>query len=534
MLLSSISCGKSVVKMIQKQFIKSIILLVFIAPFFIFCNQIWQSPDPLEKIYFTNCNNCHADNFQGTTLGPPLVGLVLKYGQTIGEISNSISQGFPATSMPAYKNLLSATEIKRLAILIAEKREGYKMDDFKFEDVLEIPKDIITSKKHSFQMELLVKNLHPWPYSIAPLPDGRILLTEKTRGLSIISTDGKQSELIQGTPKVYDDSFKAGDGILQGSGWMLDVAIHPNYQENGWIYLSYSDRCSNCNDESRQTKQDVSMCALVRGQIKNGEWVNQETIWKADLKAYSSTASPTIGGRICFDDQGHVFLSVGGIKYIPVPPGNIESYAGIQNLSLPYGKIFRMLDNGKIPSDNPFVTTPNALKTIWTYGHRSPQGLEIEPLTGQLWGTEMGPRGGDEVNLLLPGRNYGWPLYSKGLNYDGTEVDYGKYLDIEFNLADIEQPVIDLTPAPTVSSFIFYNGAVFPQWKGNLIVGTLKARELYRIEVKGNKVIYKETLLKNLARIRDIEVGPEGNIYILLEHKAGGQIVRIMPIRNVN
>ena len=196
---------------------------------------------------------------------------------------------------------------------------------------------------------------------------------------------------------------------------------------------------------------------------------------------------------------------------------------------MPYGKIHRVGDDGSVPTDNPFSDQPGAVPTTWTYGHRSPQGLEIDPVTGILWGTEMGPRGGDELNLLKPGRNYGWPLYSKGLNYDGTPVNYGVYLGIELDLEDIEQPVVDLTPSPAISSFIFYDGARFPGWRHNILAGSLKATMLYRFVVEGDKVVHQEILLKDFARIRDIETGPDGDVYMLLEHSSGGRIVRITP-----
>ena len=264
------------------------------------------------------------------------------------------------------------------------------------------------------------------------------------------------------------------------------------------------------------------MNTLIRGRIVQGAWVDEEIIWKATPDTYTSTPDMAAGGRISFDGEGSVFLSI-GMK----GPNN---HVGIQDLRLPYGKIHRVLDDGSIPSDNPFLDTPGAMKSIWSYGHRSPQGLEFNRQTGQLWGTEMGPRGGDELNLLLPGRNFGWPLYSKGVNYDGSPVEYGKDLGIEFDLADIEQPVVDLTPSPAVSSFIFYEGDAFPNWQHNALVGTLKATELYRMVVQGDKVVHQETLLKSLARIRDIESGPDGNIYLLLEHASGGQIVRLVPV----
>lgn len=227
------------------------------------------------------------------------------------------------------------------------------------------------------------------------------------------------------------------------------------------------------------------------------------------------------GGRIAFDDAGHVFLSV-GIK-------GLSNYHGIQDLGLPYGKIHRVNDDGTIPPDNPFVDDPDALDSIWTYGHRSPQGLEFDPQTGRLWSTEMGPRGGDEFNLIRPGRNYGWPLTSKGVDYDGTPVEYGIDLGIPLDLDTIEQPVVDLTPAPAVSSFSIYRGNAFPAWKGNAIVGTLKATELYRFVIDGNRVVHRETLLSGMGRLRDVEVGPDGAIYLLLEHASGGRIVRMVP-----
>jgi glucose/arabinose dehydrogenase len=249
--------------------------------------------------------------------------------------------------------------------------------------------------------------------------------------------------------------------------------------------------------------------------------VDEEVIWQSDPKFYSITPEMGAGGRIALDPKGYAYFSI-GMK-------GRSNYDGIQDLRTPYGKIHRVHDDGRIPSDNPFFAHASALKSIWTYGHRSPQGLEFHRRRRQLWGTEMGPRGGDEVNLLLPGRNYGWPLYSKGLDYDGTPVEYGIELGIEFDLDDIEQPVVDMTPAPAVSSFIFYDGDLFPRWRDNIIVGSLKATELYRIVLEGDKAIHRELLLGDLARIRDVENGPDGAIYLLLEHASGGQIVRLVP-----
>jgi glucose/arabinose dehydrogenase len=481
-------------------------------------------PAPFVVTYQQSCSVCHGEDLEGAAQGTPLVGAELRHGGSIVEISKSIAEGFPQTGMPKWSETLDATQIQRLAIFISEKRSGLAYTDFKIGAPPVIPEGSINSEEHAFRIETVIAGLDPLPYSIAPLPDGRILLTEKTRGLSIVSRRGEQSELIRGTPQAYDDGFEVpGILLVFGQGYLLDVAPHPRYAENGWIYLAYTDRCSDCSAASRQTKRPVSMNALVRGRIKDGAWVDQETIWRTDIETYTAMPDMAAGGRIAFDDQRHVFMSI-GIK------GGSE-FAGIQDLSLPFGKILRMNDDGSVPKDNPFVDAPNALKTIWTYGHRSPQGLEFNRETKQLWGTEMGQRGGDEVNLLRPGKNYGWPLYSKGLKYDGTPVDYGKGLGLEFDLKDIEQPVVDLTPSPAVSSFVFYQGSAFPKWRGDMLVGTLKATELYRMVVEGDRVVHRETLLNGLGRIRDIASGSDGLVYLLVEHASDARVLKLVPVK---
>jgi glucose/arabinose dehydrogenase len=468
--------------------------------------------DPFVAVYAENCSVCHGESFEGNALGPPLLGGELRHGASVDEIAESISRGFEQTGMPAWSETLNEGQIRSLAILIVERREGYDQQEFNLDVPLVIPADPVESEQHAFRIETVASDLHPWPFSIAPLPDGRILLTEKTRGLSIISRDGEQSELIEGTPPTHEDGILGPRALVYGSGWMLDVALHPDYEENGWIYLHFGDRCDTC---------DTSMNKVIRGRIADGRWIDEETIWSADPASYNETPETGAGGRISFDDQGHVFLSI-GVK------GN-SNYHGIQDLSLPYGKIHRVYDDGSVPEDNPFVDVADALPTTWTYGHRSPQGLEFDPVTGRLWSTEMGPRGGDELNLLVAGRNYGWPLTSKGVDYDSTPVEYGKQLGIPFDLSTIEQPVLDMTPSPAIASFALYRGDAFPEWQNNAIAGSLKAAELYRWELEGDRVVHTETLLKGLARIRDVEVGPDGFIYLLLEHATGSRIVRLVP-----
>ncbi|MET0282061.1 MAG: PQQ-dependent sugar dehydrogenase [Steroidobacteraceae bacterium] len=485
-----------------------------------------QAPavDPFAAPYKENCAPCHGANMEGTAQGVPLAGAPLRHGDSVDAMAKSIADGFPQGRMPAFSATMDAVTIRRLANFIGEKRADLSYADFRIAAPPAVAAGVIRSEAQAFSVETVATGLAALPYSIAPLPDGSILLAEKTGGLRIISADGRQSDPIRGTPQTFNDGFQVpGVLLVYGMGYLLDVALHPDYGQNGWIYLSFTERCSDCNGASRKTKRPASMVVLVRGRIRAGEWVDQQVIWRTDIENYTSMVDMSAGGRVAFDGRGHVFLSI-GIK------GGSE-FAGVQDLTLPYGKILRVNDDGSIPQDNPFVGTPGALPEIWSYGHRSPEGLEFDRRTGRLWETEMGQRGGDEINQLRPGRNYGWPLTSKGLRYEGLPVDYGKELGITFNLKDIEQPVVDLTPAPAVSSFVIYDGAPFRKWRGNLLVGTLKATELYRFVLKGDRVVHRETLLKGLGRIRDVATGPDGLVYLLLEHHSGSRILRLAPAR---
>jgi glucose/arabinose dehydrogenase/cytochrome c553 len=471
--------------------------------------------DPFVANYEDHCSSCHGADLEGRpSLGPPLIRVELAQGDSVADLSKSIANGFPDRGMPAWSDQLSPEEIRGLAIYIAERRVDRLFTDFKIDAPITIPKGVVESELHDFRIELVTDQIDPLPFSIQPLPDGRILVSEKLKGLRIVDSDGSISELISGIPEVFDDSIEVV--LVWGHGWLLDVALHPNYEDNGWIYLHHTERCAECWIIPR------SFNRVVRGRIRDGQWVDEEEIWDPGPEYYSVVPDVGAGGRLAFDDAGYLYISV-GVK-------GKSNFDGVQDLAKPWGKIHRVHDDGRVPEDNPFVSTEGAYPTTWTYGHRSPQGLEYNLQTGKLWSTEMGPRGGDELNLLMPGRNYGWPLYSMGLNYDGTPIEYAEWLDITFELHDIEQPVVDLTPAPAVSSFIFYEGSQFPKWQGNALVGSLKGSELYRIVLdEDDRFVRSEVLLKQLARIRDIETGPDGNIYLLLEHADGGQIVRLVP-----
>lgn len=477
--------------------------------------------DSFIKSFDEKCASCHGENLRGAPLGTPLVGADLRYGDSVQAIAASIARGSPQAGMPAWSETLKETEIWNLALYVAEQRQGTTILDKRDKILLEIPAGVIVTEKQRFSIETVATDLDPMPFAIAPLPDGRILLSERMRGLRIIGVDGSKSAYITGTPPVYADSgiFL---GQVQGLGWMLDVALHPDYADNGWIYIHHTDRCSDCNDLSRRSKRAVSMNRIVRGRIRDGAWVDQEVIWQAAAETYTDTSDLAAGGRIAFDSDNRLYFSVGMKAAL--------DFMGIQDLDLPYGKIHRLQADGSVPKDNPFVNVADALPSIWTYGHRSQQGLEYNPQTGELWSTEMGPRGGDELNRLVRGGNYGWPVFTTGVNYDGRPVNVAEKLGIDLQKEDAVFPVVEWTPAIAISSFIFYNGDRFPGWRGNIIAGTLRATDLLRMEIVDNKVVHTEVLLKDLARFRDIEVGPDGAIYLLLENAAGSQIVRLVPI----
>ena len=322
--------------------------------------------DPLTLAYEEHCSVCHGENMEGTGQGTPLVGIDFRHGESVEEISASIANGFPAQGMPGWSGILPETEIRKLALYVSERRSDIEFLEYGVGVSLAVPEGTVSSALHDFRIETFAEALDPLPYSLAPLPDGGFLLTEKKRGLSIVSADGVQSPLVEGTPTAHADSVDLPfTGLEFGTGWLLDVATHPDYLDNGWVYLHFGDRCTDCNAVGGV----VSMNKVVRGRIDGGRWVDEETVWSVPIEDYTAQTDMTAGGRLCFDEE-HLYISV-GVK----GPFN---YYGIQDLAKPYGKIHRVHHDGGVPADNPFVDVAGARPTTWTYGHRSPQGLECD------------------------------------------------------------------------------------------------------------------------------------------------------------
>ena len=479
--------------------------------------------DAYTPSYMANCSSCHGADLEGTERAIALIGSEFSGGDRVDQIGESIRHRHTELGQPAFADALTDVQVKGLAIYIAERRLGQKFIEFQFHRDIQIPAHRVSSEAHDFVVETFAEGLDPLVFSIEPMPDGAWLVTEKERGLSIVNAEGEQSDVIEGTP----DTGYSMDvyGIQYGWGWLLDVTLHPDYEENGWVYLHYTDLCGDACDGMTPS----TMNRVDRGRIVDGRWVDVEPIWQMPHSYYQNTVDTAAGGRLAHDASGHVYIGVGA--------SNEDGSSDVtpQDLTLPYGKIHRVRDDGTIPLDNPFYVAgadedaDRPLPSIWSYGHRSPQGLEWHPGRGRAWNSEMGPRGGDELNELLPGHNYGWPFHSLGLEYEMNRVERHKRRNIEFDASEVEQTLVDITPSPAISSFVVYDGAGFPGWQGNVLIGSLKGMSLFRMVFEGNRLVHQETVIKDLARIRDIEVGYDGLVYLLLESGEGSSIVRLRP-----
>ncbi len=351
----------------------------------------------------------------------------------------------------------------------------------------------IASEKARFQAETVVEGLkNPW--AAAFLPDGRILVTEREGRLRIVENGKLLPDAVTGIPEVW----------AKGQGGLLDVELHPDFKSNGWIYLSYSD-----------PKPEGSMTKIIRGRLKENAFVDQEVIFEAPRSEYSSGGAH-FGNRMEFDGKGYLFFTIGD-RGGPTNPNN-----NAQKLSNHIGKTLRIHDDGRIPEDNPFVGKEGAVPAIWSYGNRNAQGLRFDERTGLLWESEHGPRGGDEINIIRKGLNYGWPIVTYGINYSG------KPITDKTEAEGMEPPVLQWTPSIAVAGIDFYHGDKFPAWKGNLFATALAHQKVVRMEIDDkNKVTHQEILLEGKGRIRDIRTPEDGFIYLVYDEP--GKLVRLVP-----
>jgi glucose/arabinose dehydrogenase len=440
---------------------------------------------PLQKTaamnYQTYCAGCH-----GASLEKFAAKAWMDESGTSAAFT-SIKNGIEDIGMPSFQKTFSDPEIEALAAYV---KKGIPEDKSLLKPAV-TPGGIIESEVQKFVVDTVVSGLNV-PWGLAFLPDGDLLISERAGTLHRFSK-GKLSPPIEGLPPI----------MAFGQGGLLDLCLHPDYKTNGWIYIAYSA----LNTES---KKRIGNTAILRARLEGNKLVDQKIVYKGNP---DTDRGHHFGIKMAFDNQGHLFFGNGERgQHFDFP----------QKLDNSNGKIHRINDDGTIPQDNPFVKTPGAVPSIYSYGHRNPQGTCFHPVTGELWVSEHGPRGGDELNLIKPGKNYGWPVISYGINYDGTILT--KLTEKE----GLEQPLFYWTPSIAPCGMTFVTGNRYKNWTNNLLVGSLSFQYLERMVIKDHSVMHREKLLEGIGRVRNVVVSPEGLIYVAIE--TPGRIVRLMPV----
>lgn len=349
------------------------------------------------------------------------------------------------------------------------------------------PNDIpIKEEVKNYTFETVASDIET-PWGMTWLPDGTLLVTEKSGILYHIKKNTKTK--IKNIPKVYSN----------GQGGLLDIALHPDYAKNGWIYMTYS---------SDEGEGDGGHTKLIRAKLVNGSLTQIESLYKATP---NTTKGQHFGSRIVFDNEGYLYFSIGERG---------DHFINPQDIKRDGGKIYRLNDDGSIPKDNPFVGKPGAKEAIYSYGHRNPQGMAKHPTTGAIWTHEHGPQGGDEINVIKKAANYGWPVVTYGIDYDGSNISKEK------EKPGIEKPIYYWIPSIAPSGMAFVTSNIYPNWKGHLLVGSLKFQYLELVKLEGNKVIGRQKIATDIGRVRNVAQGPDGYVYMAVEGKG---ILKIIP-----
>lgn len=451
----------------------------------------------VPRYYEETCAPCHGRNGEGGGAGTRTFNTRDLFDQKHDRrYFDAIKNGVPEMAMPAYKGVLTDEEIWAQVVYVRElqgralrEKEGSPKPD---------ASGVYRSKLAGFRVEDVVTGGLSTPWSLDFLPDGRMLVTNRSGTLHAIGKDGGLGPAIEGVPASME----------LGQGGLMEVAVHPDYAKNGWIYLSLAD-----------PKKDGSRAALtkiVRGKLEGNRWTNTATIWEAPQEFYNG-AGVHFGSKIVFDGKGHVLFSVG-------ERGSNEK---ARDPKIPYGKIYRLNDDGSVPKDNPWVGQGGAFEGAWSLGHRNPQGLAIG-LDGRVWDTEHAPRGGDELNEIVRGGDYGWPIVGHGMNYQGTPR-YTPFPEISAPGLKIGTPIVRWMPSTGASGLDVVKGAAFPAWKGDLLAGGLAGNNLDRIRTKDGRLVEREELLQGLGRVRDLAVAPDGSVYVVLN--GPDKIIHLVPAK---
>jgi glucose/arabinose dehydrogenase len=357
---------------------------------------------------------------------------------------------------------------------------------------------VMRSALHDYRLVAVAEGLvQPW--SVATLPDGDILITERPGRLRIVRKGALLPTPVEGVPAVFQSR----------QGGLFEVVPHPQFATNRLLYMTYA----------KPQPEGQSTTALIRARFENDRLSNIQPLFESVSKGQGH-----YGGKVAFDGKGFLYLTLGD-RQVP-PEGNLEAHPA-QDLTNHHGKLIRLHDDGRVPADNPFVTRAGARPEIWSYGHRNVQGLAINTATGEVWTNEHGPQGGDELNLEQKGRNYGWPVIGFGVNYTtGKAIHSGTMRE------GMEQPAQIWVPSIGISGAMFYTGDKFPQWKGNLFVGGLAGQRLERLTLQGTTVTMRESLVPGMGRIRDVRQGLDGFIYLVTEDRDGKPtpVYRMEPV----
>lgn len=470
--------------------------------------------DPTAALWSEHCGGCHGEDSAGGR-APSLFDPAWLKATTDEHMVTTIRNGIDGTDMEPFGQVLSADQIWSLVNYIRMQTGNLRPRP---EFVANPGGVVLKTDKQTVRVEVVATGLEV-PYGLVFLPDGRLLVTERPGRLRVIA-NGRLSEPVKGMPAVH---------AVQDGG-MLDVDIHPQYAQNGWVYIAYSEVQPGYTPPAvapapptpgrGRGPRPPSMTVIARGRINaNNEWVDHQFVYRMDPSLYVTDTSH-YGIRFLFDPDGHLLFSLGD-------RGSIDQ---AQRLSSPLGKIHRVTDVGQPVADNPFFGRSDALPTIWSYGHRNPQGLAWHPLTGALWESEHGPNSADEINVIRKGHNYGWGVATKASQPGMVPSAPG-----------MDDPVIYYVPSMATSGIAFYTGDRYPGWKNtSLFVGGLVGQRLERLELDGDTVVAQEIIFNQFGRVRDIVQGPDGYFYIALQSQTAvpgiplgavtpGQIIRLIP-----
>ncbi|HXN11027.1 MAG TPA: PQQ-dependent sugar dehydrogenase [Steroidobacteraceae bacterium] len=467
-----------------------------------------EAPPAGTETFVQYCAGCHGTEADGGR-GPSLLSPRYAHGVDDASVTRTIREGFPEAGMPAFATALSDTQIDGLVALLRQKREAppppsTRLDVAQSYQPIGIPKGVVRTELHDFRVQTVAEVGQP--YGFAFLPDGRILITEIAGNLRIVEHGQLLPDPVPGAPRGNALGLRGGGGRS-----LLDVLVDPDYATNGWIYLVTAHAVKNA-----QGKLD-GFARINRGRIVNGRWTDYQVLTEFSIDV-------TTGLRMAFDAKKRLIYI--GTSF---PDGDYFAPETLSKLpplllSSSWGKILRISADGKVPPDNPFLDTPGAFPYIYAYGIRAPLGLAFDR-NGELWEAENGPRGGDELNHIRAGHNYGWPLITWGHRYDATPMPAHPE-PVGAEVGKFDQGVVNWSPSPALSSIAYYEGKAFPRWKDSLLVGSMKQMDLFRIVLDGDRPVVQEILLHGVNRIRDVRIGPEGYVYVLTD---AGQLLRMVP-----